>query len=258
LTRVVWITGASSGLGREVALQLAKRGMKVAISARGEDALKEVAAEFSSARASDGGIYPYPLDTTDEAACASVVERIEADLGAIDLAILNAGTHIPTPADNLVVEPFRKLMDVNVMGTVHCLCPLAQAMMQRRAGHIAIVSSVAGYSGLPTAAAYGASKAALINMAEALKIDLEPFDVRVSLVNPGFVRTPLTDKNEFPMPFLMEVEPAAARMISGLLEKSGFEVTFPRRFTYMLKFLRILPYGIYFALTRRATKPTSK
>ena len=254
---VVWVTGASSGLGKEAAAQLARRGYSVAVTARNADALNDLADTVNGSLPSDGSggrIAAFPADLTDQGAAETVVAEIEDTLGPITLAILNAGTHIPVSMDNLTVDPFRKLLDVNVMGTVHCLVPAARRMIDRRSGHIAIVSSVAGYSGLPTASAYGASKAALINMAEALKLDLEPYGVRVRIVNPGFVRTPLTDKNPFPMPFLMDVEPAARRMIDGLLSSNRFEITFPRRFTYGLKVLRCLPRALYFAIVRRATK----
>src|SRR3546814_604655 len=127
-------------------------------------------------------------------------------------------------------------------------------LLARRAGQIAIVASVAGYSGLPTAAAYGASKAALINMAEALRLDLQDSGVAVRLVCPGFVRTPLTDRNSFPMPFLMPVEAAAERLWHGLEFGRGFEIVFPRRFALILKALRLLPYGAYFPLVRRMTR----
>jgi short-subunit dehydrogenase len=139
------------------------------------------------------------------------------------------------------------------MGAVNGIAAVLPRMIARRAGHIAIVSSVAGYRGLPSAAAYGASKAALINLAESLKPDLDKHGVRVSLVNPGFVRTPLTDRNTFPMPFLMEVDDAAAQFVAGL-DKGKFEITFPRRFTFLLKLARMLPYALYFRLVKRATR----
>ena len=129
---------------------------------------------------------------------------------------------------------------------------MQQTFVHQRRGHIAIVSSVAGYRGLPTSAAYGATKAALINLAESLKNELDRAGVKLQLVNPGFIKTPLTDKNEFKMPFLMPVEKAVARMIAGL-QTNRFEITFPRRFTWQLKLLRLLPYRLYFAFTQRRT-----
>jgi len=243
--RTVSITGASSGLGRALALHAARAGDRVAISARRAEALEEVASLAPE-------IHTFPLDITDREAAAACVAEIEDRLGAIDLAVLNAGTYQPMTAADLDPAAFARLIDVNVMGTVNCLAPLVRAMTVRYAGHIAVVSSVAGYRGLPTAVAYGASKAALINMTEALKFDLDRTHVRLSLVNPGFVKTPLTDRNPFPMPFLMAPEAAAARLYAGL-ERRGFEVSFPRRFTTRLKLLRYLPYRLYFPLVARAT-----
>lgn len=244
----IWITGASSGIGRAVALRYSRDGAIVAASARSAAALADLAAEPSAG----GRIRPFPVDVTDRAAMVAVVRTIEAEIGAIDLAILNAGTHRPFDAASFDPQIFDDLIAVNLIGTVNGLNAVLPAMRPRRQGHIAIVASVAGYAGLPTAAAYGATKAAMINMAEALKFDLDRLGIRLSLVNPGFVRTPLTDKNEFAMPALMEVEDAADAMVRGL-SRGGFEVTFPRRFTYVLKLIRMLPYRIYFPLVARLT-----
>lgn len=247
--RLVWITGASYGLGRMVALQLAARGDRVAVSARSADKLKVLAGE-----APEGRILPYALDLTDRQAVADTVARIEAEQGPIDIALLNAGTHEPVSADDFDVDKLRKLVELNLMGTANCLEPLLNAFKRRGRGHIAIVASVAGYRGLPTSAAYGATKAGLINMAESLKPECDRLGVKLQIVNPGFVRTPLTDRNPFPMPFLMEPEDAAAALIRGL-DGNGFEVSFPKRFIYLLKFLRCLPYALYFFLIKRAIKP---
>jgi short-subunit dehydrogenase len=245
----IWITGASSGIGRAVALAYAGAGAAVAVSARSADALGALAAE----PAGGGCIQPFPVDVTDRAAMLDTVARIEAALGPIELAILNAGTHEPVDARAFDAAVFDRLFAVNLAGTVNGLAAILPRFVARRAGHVALVASVAGYGGLPTAAAYGATKAAMINLAEALKFDLDPVGVRVSLVNPGFVRTPLTDKNPFAMPALMEVDDAARALVRGLA-RGGFEVTFPRRFTYVLKLLRLLPYRLYFPLMARITR----
>jgi NADP-dependent 3-hydroxy acid dehydrogenase YdfG len=244
----IWITGASSGIGRAVALAYARAGATVAVSARGVDALAALAAEPAAA----GRIHAFAVDMTDRAAVADVVARIETELGALALVILNAGTHEPVDARRFDAAVFDRLVTVNLTGTVNGLAAVLPRLVARRAGHLAIVASVAGYGGLPSAAAYGATKAALINLAEALKFDLDPVGVRVSLVNPGFVRTPLTDKNPFAMPALMDVEDAADALVRGLA-RGGFEVTFPRRFTWVLKLLRLLPYRLYFPLMARLT-----
>jgi NAD(P)-dependent dehydrogenase (short-subunit alcohol dehydrogenase family) len=247
---IVWITGASSGLGREVARQYARAGHTVCASARNVDALSSL---VEGCRELDGCVRAFGLDVTDSDQVKAVLRDIQATVGLPDLTILNAGTHINNSAHDFDRQVFRKLMDINYMGTINCLQEILPAYLARRCGHIAVVSSVAGYRGLPNASAYGASKAALINMCEALQPELEAHGVRLSLINPGFVRTPLTDKNEFPMPFLMEVDAAAESLIRGL-ESGRFEITFPRRFTWLLKGLRILPVGIYLRLTRRLLK----
>lgn len=244
-----WITGAGKGIGRAVALGLARRGWTVAASARTEEDLIELARE---AQPLVGDIRAYPLDVTDAGAVAQAQNDIETNMGSLDLAILNAGSYERFGARNFSADRFRKQIDLNLMGTVYCLEALMPGFIERGRGHLAVVSSLAGYRGLPNAAAYGATKAALINMCEALKPDLDRAGVKLSVINPGFVKTPLTDKNEFPMPFLVSVETAAERIIRGL-ETGRFEITFPRRFACILKVLRLAPYGLYFHLTRKMT-----
>jgi short-subunit dehydrogenase len=244
--RVAWITGASTGIGRALALRMARDGWKIAASARSADALEAMARE------SGGRIVAHPVDVTDEARMAEVAKVIWRDQGAIDLAVFAAGLHIPLDAAAFEVEPFRKLVEINLMGVVHGLAGVVPGMVERGRGHVAVVSSVAGYRGLPTAAAYGATKAALNNMTEALKFDLEPKGIKVQLVCPGFVRTPLTDKNPYPMPFLMEPEDAAEAFYRGL-RGSAFEINFPKSFTTIMKQMRKLPHGLYMAAMRRGT-----
>jgi len=250
MSKTAWCTGAGKGIGRAVVLKLARQGFRVAASARSSEDLKALADE---AREFGGTIAPFPVDVTDDSAMRDASARIEDRLGPLDLVILNAGTHIPDSAANISVETVRTLVETNLMGTVHGLAAVLPRMMERGRGRIAVVSSVAGYRGLPGAAGYGATKAALINLCEALKPELDRAGVDLKLINPGFVKTPLTDRNDFPMPFLMEVDTAAERIVRGLAS-SRFEVTFPRRFTWMLEVLRMLPYGLYFALTRRLVR----
>jgi short-subunit dehydrogenase len=244
---IIWITGASSGLGRELARQYAQAGHQVCVSARGAEALSELADEC---RNMNGSIHSFGLDVTDVEQIDSCFEQIKASVGIPDLCVLNAGTHTENPVKGFDREVYQRLMNINYMGVVNCLQAIIPAYLQEGRGQIAVVSSVAGYRGLPKASAYGASKAALINMCEALQPELAAANVDLRLINPGFVRTPLTDLNEFPMPFLMEVEDAAARIVKGLAG-NGFEITFPRRFTWLLKFLSILPYALYLKLSRK-------
>ncbi|NVK42319.1 MAG: SDR family NAD(P)-dependent oxidoreductase [Oceanospirillaceae bacterium] len=249
----VWITGASRGIGAALALELATRGCQVAISARGTEALDELVGE-SLRRGVPGRLVAYPLDVTDANSCLKVAQAIEAELGPIELAVLNAGSHRPLALKDFSPAPFIELMQLNFFGVVNGVAALLPAWRKRGAGHLAIVASVAGYRGLPTAPAYGASKAALINFAEALQPEFAEAGLELSLINPGFVRTPLTDRNPFPMPFLLEADDAARRIAHGL-EKRRFEIAFPWRFVFWLKLLRLLPYRLYFPLVRRITRP---
>lgn len=245
--RIAWITGASSGIGKALALRMARDGWRVAITARSASMLAEVAAE---ARPLAGMLLPCPADVTDRAGMADILRRIEDEMGSVDLAVLNAGSHREVAAAAFDADDFRALMELNFLGAVNGLEALLPGMLARGSGRIALVGSVAGYTGLPTAAAYGASKAALINMAEALRPELAAAGVTLQIVNPGFVRTPLTDRNSFPMPFLMEPDAAADAFWQGL-QTDRFEIVFPRRLAWLLKTLRLLPYPLYFGLTRR-------
>lgn len=245
-TRCVWITGASSGIGLALAERMMRDGWVIAGSARSATALQALENRH------EGRFFAYPLDVTDKAAVAATVTRIIEERGGLDLAVLAAGTHIPVEIEDFRIETFRSLIDVNLMGVVNCLAAVIPGFIAARNGHIAVVSSVAGYGGLPTASAYGATKAALINMTEALKPDCDRYGVKLQLVCPGFVRTPLTDKNPFPMPFLMEPEDAAEAFYRGL-QSDRFEITFPRGFAILLRCLNALPYGLYFRFLKRGT-----
>jgi len=226
----IWVTGASSGIGRALALELARRGWIVAATARGASDLESLALE---AQGLPGAIRPFPADVTDRHAMLIAVTSIEAALGPIAVAVFNAGIYLPVDALALDATAFERSFTVNVLGTVYGLEPLLPLMIARGRGQVAIVSSVTGYGGLPTGAAYGATKAALINMAECLHFDLVGAGVKVQVINPGFVKTAATDKNQFPMPFIISAEKAARRIADGL-GRDQFEITFPRRFTWML------------------------
>lgn len=241
--RVVWVTGASTGIGRQLTLLLARRGVTVAASARSADKLEGLG----------HGIHAYPLDVTDSQAVRDTHERICRELGAIDLAVLAAGTYRPLDVGHFDVTNFTQTNAVNYLGVIHALAALIPRMRQRGSGHIAWIASVAGYRGLPKAASYGPSKAALINLAESLKPELDTDGVTVSLINPGFVDTPLTAQNDFTMPFLMTTEEAATRILAGLL-RQRFEIAFPTRFVVLLKLAGMLPYPVYFWLINRFVK----
>jgi len=246
---IVWITGASSGIGRALALTLADRGFQVAVSARTGAELDRLAAERP------GLIHAFPVDVTDEAAMLATGQALRARFGAVGLAVANAGLYLPTDGCLIAdqTDAYRRSLDVNIMGTVHMLAACVPHMVTIRRGQIAVMASVTGYGGLPTSAAYGATKAALINMVESLWFDLTPQGIVLSVINPGFIDTPATADNPFPMPFLMPVDKAAARLAEGLA-RGTYEITFPRRFTYLLKLINLLPRRLYLSLTARATR----
>ncbi len=208
------------------------------------------AADLAALAAEQAGIMPFALDVTDLGAVKDVWARIADELGVPELVVLNAGTYVPVSAEGFSAEKFGANVEVNLMGTVKCLEVVMPAMMARRSGHIAVVSSLTGYVGLPTASAYGATKAALINMCEALEPELEAFGVKLSVINPGFVDTPLTRKNTFPMPFLISTEDAVERIAHGL-EAGKFEIAFPRRMSVAIRVLAALPHWARLAVTRR-------
>ena len=241
----VWITGASQGIGRALALEFAGRGARVAISARGAEALTDLARLHA-------GLHPEPLDVTDAQAVAEAVARIERNQGPLDLAVLNAGIYQPVPGGLATPEVFAEHMAVNYQGVVNGLCAVLPRMRERGRGQVAIVASVAGYRGLPQAAAYGPTKAALINLAETLRLELRGSGVDLRLVNPGFVATRLTAQNRFVMPSILTPEDAAGRILAGLAG-GRFEIAFPFGFVTWMRLLRLLPYRLYCPLMSRLT-----
>lgn len=234
--KVVWITGASSGIGAGVARELASRGARVVVTARSAGALDELAASHPGIEARRG-------DITDAEGIAAVVGEIIAAHGRIDVALLNAGTYRPVLPEDFSAELFRPHVEVNIMGTVNCIEAVLPDMRRRGGGRIAVVASVTGFAALPMASAYGASKAFLISMADSLRADLagERSGVQVTVVAPGFVTTGLTEQNDFEMPFVIEVD-EAARIIADGLEAGDAEIAFPRRMSFAMKLIgRWLP-----------------
>lgn len=243
----VWVVGASSGIGEACARALIGRGARVALSARNAKALARIAATGKPEQT-----LQLPLDVTRTAELAAAFEQINASWSGLDLAILLAGGYQQVRAWDLDAAQARALIETNLIGVVNTCALLAPVFSRGSRGAIAVVSSVAGYGGLPNSLIYGATKAALINFTETLYLDLSPRGVGVYLVNPGFVKTPLTDKNEFKMPALISAEEAALKMITGF-EQGKFEIHFPRRFTLWFKLLRLLPYRLYFPLIHKIT-----
>jgi len=246
--RTAWITGASTGIGRALAVALAERGVEVAASARSADKLAELAQAHP-------GISPFPLDVLDAAAMAGVVRSISSRLGPIDLAVLNAGTWEPMSSRNFSAAKAARSMAVNYQGIANGVEALLPAMLERGAGHIALMASVAGYRGLsPLTAAYAPAKAAVINLAECLRNDLRAQGVTVSVINPGYVATPMTSTNKFPMPYLISAEDAARRIVRGL-GKRKFEIAFPWQLVAMMKLGRLLPASAFFWYARTFLAP---
>ncbi len=243
----VWVLGASSGIGKALAKALLERGARVALTARNKEALEVLAHEYGASQT-----LVLPADVTNQFDIDAAYARVNAQWSGIDLVVLLAGTHSPVRAWELDANEAEALFRVNVFGVFRTLARVIPDLVSRGEGGIAVVSSVAGYRGLPTSLAYGASKAALTNFCETLYLDLRPKGVSVYLVSPGFVRTPLTDRNAFDMPALISVEEAAYQMVRGF-ERGEFEIHFPKRFTRMMKLLRLLPYRLFFPLVHRIT-----
>ena len=247
--RTVWLVGASSGIGRAAAALLHARGAHVIVSARTAAALQQFNAEHPGSEA-------VAVDVTDREAVRAAAAGIVAAHGRIDLAVYCAGTYSAMRATEFDLDVALRHQQVNYVGALVLLdAVLPQLLKQAAAGeaaHLSLVSSVAGYRGLPQSLAYGPTKAALINLAETLYLDLHPKGVGVSVVNPGFVATPLTAQNEFRMPALISPQRAAAEIVRGW-QRGEFEIHFPKRFTHMLKAMSYLSDGLYFAAIRRAT-----
>ncbi|MEM9011577.1 MAG: SDR family NAD(P)-dependent oxidoreductase [Pseudomonadota bacterium] len=241
---VAWVTGASGGIGRALCRKLAGLGWTVYATARRQEALDSLVAEDV------GDIRPVRGDVTDLDRIRAIVAEVTAER-PLALAVLNAGIYTPMRAQAFDAEAAKRMIDVNVTGVVNGLDPVLAHMIPNGKGHIAVMASVAGYRGLPDAAAYSASKAALIAMAEALAMDLVDLGVRISVINPGFVETEATSVNTFEMPFLMSPDEAADRIVTGL-DRPGFEIVFPMRLALILKAIGFLPYRSYIWAVRRA------
>ena len=233
----VWITGASSGIGKAVAEKFAKENWKVAISARREELLNEMA--------KDKNIFAYPTDVTDQDKIQETFNKILKDFGNIDLCIFSSGTYERKSEKGLNVGNIKKVMEVNFLGVVSCVKTVQEYFQNKKSGHISIVSSPVGYRGLPKSSGYTASKASLNNFTQGIYFDFKRFDVRVTLISPGFIKTALTDKNEFKMPFLKNTSYAAEKIYDGLINKKAFEIIFPPPIALIYKIFQILPNMVY-------------
>ncbi len=240
----VWLVGASSGIGAAIAHALHARGAQVLVSARGAAALEAFVQAHPGAQA-------WPLDVTDRDAVAQTTRAIQAQ-GPVDLMVYCAGHYRSMRADGFDRDELQRHLAINYEGALNVLHGLLPALQARGRGHVCLISSVAGFRGLPKSLAYGPTKAALTHLAENLYLDLAPQGLGVSVVHPGFVQTPLTAQNDFQMPALITPEQAAQAMLDGW-SRGQFEIHFPKRFTTWMKLLRLLPYRAFFAVVRRAT-----
>jgi len=244
--RVVWIVGASSGIGRATASRLHAQGAQVLVSARDAAALEGFVAGHPGSEA-------LPLDVADRAAIAAAFRQLLARHGRLDLAMYCAAHYRAMRASAFDLDEVLRHLQVNYVGALHLLEAVLPQLSAQRHGHISLVASVAGYRGLPHSMAYGPTKAALQHLAETLYLDLHPTGVGVSVVNPGFVATPLTAGNAFDMPALLTPDQAAGHILQGW-SRGRFEIHFPKRFTLCLKLLRLLPHAMYFSAVRRVTQ----
>ncbi|WP_382163825.1 SDR family NAD(P)-dependent oxidoreductase [Hydrogenophaga sp. ANAO-22] len=240
----VWLIGASSGIGEATASALHARGAQVLLSARNAPALNAFVAAHPAAQA-------WPLDVTDATAVMRTTYQILAQ-GPLDLVLYCAGHYREMRATDMDLADLRRHVDINYLGALHVLDAAVPAMAARGHGHISLISSVAGFRGLPKSLAYGPTKAALTHLAETLYLDLQPLGLGVSVVHPGFVSTPLTARNGFTMPALITPAQAAQAMLAGW-GQGAFDIHYPKRFTRWMKLLRLLPYRAYFPAVRRVT-----
>ena len=246
--KMVWLVGASSGIGLATAQALLRLGASVVVSARNVAALDALAHTQPQCRA-------LALDVTDAHAVKTAAAQLLAQ-GPLDCVMYCAGHYAPMRAENMDIASMKRHLDVNYLGALYVLDAVLPAMRARGLGHVSLVGSVAGYSGLPNSLAYGPTKAALINLAETLYLDLHGDGLGVSIINPGFVKTPLTDGNTFNMPALLTPAQAADAILAGWAH-GAFEIHFPKRFTVWLKLLRLLAYRAYFTLVQRATREST-
>lgn len=249
--KIAWVTGGGTGIGSEIVKILVRNNWKVVISGRRLEKLK-LTKEYDKKN-----IIPLKLDVTSELECKNVVKEILSRFGKIDLIILNAAAYNPGHLNFQNLSKIKTVMDTNLMGQINCLSYVLPIMKKKNRGQIVFVSSPAGFKGLPNAGIYGVTKSALTFLAESMYLELLDYNIKIQVVHPGFIKTPMTDKNTFPMPFLMSAN-KAAKIIYKNLFSSKFEIYFPKRLIFPMKILSILPYKVYFFVMKRILKNTIK
>jgi short-subunit dehydrogenase len=239
----IWLIGASSGIGRALAIELAQRGAHLYLSSRKKELLLELQQQFPN------NISVHALDVLNTAEIQTTLNKFEK----LDLVVCLAADYSPMTLENFDTEIASHMIDVNLKGALNISGPVLKRFMKEKKGHLSLVASIAGYIGLPQSSVYGATKAGLINFSESIYNEAKAFNIDISVINPGFVKTNLTAKNSFPMPFLMTPEEAALEIIKGF-EKGKFAIVFPKTFSYFFRTLRILPYNLHLALIKKMVK----
>ncbi len=236
----IWILGASSGIGRALAIRISHQGANLVLSARSETALQQLNGELG------GRHHVVVCDVGDPQSVTTATATVQKIFDTLDSVVVLSALYSPTSCDNFNISEVENIVQVNVMGAfymVHATLPILQ---RQNHGQLALCASVAGFKGLPNGQPYSATKAAVINLAESVKSENPTLDIKV--INPGFVRTPLTDKNTFQMPMIISPEQAATALAKGLQSKK-FEIHFPKKFTHIMKCINHLPYGVYFKIS---------
>lgn len=245
--KVIWITGGGTGIGKELAIRFSNLDYKVVVSGRRSSKLKEVESYNSK------NIIPIKLDVSKPKECYKVSNLIQKRFGTPDIIILNAATYNPGSLRKLDLIEIKKIVDINILGPINCFAPILELMKSEKKGHLIFVSSPAGFKGLPGAGIYGMTKSAITFLAETLRLEYSPYNIKVQVIHPGFVKTPMTDRNTFTMPFIISSEKAASIIIKKVFSQQ-FEIYFPKRLIIPMKILKMLPYSIYFFLMKNFLK----
>lgn len=246
----VIIIGGTFGIGFELAKKYLGRSKNLIILGRSEDKFQEITENLSN---SITNIITKKIDVTNLNETQTVLQNIIDQLGQLDLVVYSSGFYKPNNTFDLDIELYRKTLEVNFMGLIHVMSKVLPKMKEQGSGHVAMISSLAGFFGLPNSSGYGPSKAAMMNYSESIFNDCKKHNIYVSLINPGFVKTRLTDQNTFQMPFLMSPEKAASIIFRGL-EKKKYDITFPIVMSILFKFIRILPRPIFFFIIKFMVK----
>ena len=250
MKKLIFVTGASSGIGRALSIKFANNGWKVLASARRLDLLKKLTKESENLNT----IIPIKMDISNKKTVSSQINKTIKKYGIPDIVLLNAGTNNPNSKYIFSIEETEQIFKINFFGTLNCLHALLPFLKKKNNSQVIFMSSVAGYRGLPYAAAYCSSKSAITTFAESIYNQCKNLGVAIRVINPGFVRTPLTDKNEFKMPMIIPAEKAADIMYRKIIFSKKFEINCPWLFCFIMKILKILPNSLYFSLTQLLIK----